>query len=442
MSTAAPTRRQIMSWRNAVFVIFMLPGLAMASWVSRLPAVRDSLDIRIDQVGLLLFAVAVGSIVGLLASSHAIARFGARRVIFAVTLTYGAGLIVAGLGVSTTTFALVVAGLFTFGACTGMTDVAMNVSGAANERALGKAIMPIFHAFFSFGTMIGAGLGALAEVLSVPIVVHLTVIAALIIATMIPAVHFLQPENGDLEDHADAAATSSWRSRLAIWRDPRTLLIGVIVLGAAFAEGSANDWLAIAMVDGHGVPNETGALVFGLFVTAMTIGRLGGVVLINRFGRVVMLRASFALASAALLVIIFVPVPWIAGVAAVLWGLGAALGFPIGMSAAGDDARNAAARVSAVATIGYFAFLVGPPVIGFLGESVGVLNALLVVLVLCAIGIFVSGAAREPRAAASAPGADAAGAGATHTGATATPYGPATPPTPIDTMVDPLDAPR
>ncbi|HQG71223.1 MAG TPA: MFS transporter, partial [Rhodoglobus sp.] len=80
-----------------------------------------------------------------------------------------------------------------------------------------------------------------------------------------------------------------------------------------------------------------------------------------------------------------------------------ALGFPVGMSAAADDPRTAAARVSAVATIGYFAFLVGPPVIGLLGQYVGVLDALLVVLVLCAIGAVVAGAAREPSREASAP---------------------------------------
>ena len=128
----------------------------------------------------------------------------------------------------------------------------------------------------------------------------------------------------------------------------------------------------------------------------MTAGRLGGVLLLDRFGRVPVLRGSFLLAAIGLLVVIFVPNPAIAAAGAVLWGLGSALGFPIGMSAAADDPKTAAARVSAVATVGYFAFLVGPPVIGFLGQHVGILNALLVVLVLAALGAIVSGAAREP----------------------------------------------
>jgi MFS family permease len=180
--------------------------------------------------------------------------------------------------------------------------------------------------------------------------------------------------------------------------DPRTILIGLVVLGAAFTEGSANDWIAIAAVDGHGVDKSLGALVLGLFVTAMTAGRLGGVVLIDRFGRVPVLRASFVLAAIGLLLFIFVPVVWVAFAGAVLWGLGAALGFPMGMSAAADDPATAATRVSAVAGIGYFAFLVGPPVIGFAGDHIGVLRALLIVLVLVLASLVVSGAVREPAA--------------------------------------------
>ena len=184
-------------------------------------------------------------------------------------------------------------------------------------------------------------------------------------------------------------------SRLGAWLEPRTLLIGLIVLGAAFSEGSANDWLGLAMVDGHHVENWQGALVFGLFVTAMTVGRLAGVKLLDRFGRVPVLRGSFLLAAVSLLVFIFIPNPIVAAIAAIGWGLGSALGFPVGMSAAADDPARAAARVGVVATIGYFAFLVGPPVIGFIGDRIGLLLALLVVLVLVGIGLLVSHAAHE-----------------------------------------------
>jgi MFS family permease len=120
--------------------------------------------------------------------------------------------------------------------------------------------------------------------------------------------------------------------------------------------------------------------------------------LLDRFGRVRVLRASAALAAVGLVIVIFVPALWVAIVGVVLWGLGASLGFPVGMSAAADDPATAAARVSAVATIGYFAFLVGPPTIGFLGQQFGLLHALLVALVLVAVAGVASGAARPAAA--------------------------------------------
>ena len=394
-------RRQIVAWRNAMFVVFSLCGLALASWVSRLPAVRDELGASTLDMGVLIFGLSFGSILGLLGSSHIIARIGART-----TLRWGftiapIGLAIAGVAATVSpNFVVIFIGLAVFGASFSMSDVAMNVSGAANERALGRAIMPIYHAFFSFGTIAGAALGALAEVLDVPIALHIGFVALVIIVLGQLSIRFLQDENfvvdGD-EPVADDDHSKSWRGRLSIWRDPRTLLIGVIVLGMAFAEGSANDWLTLAMVDGHDVSGTVGALMFGVFVTAMTVGRLSGVFLLDRFGRVPVLRGSAVLAMVGLLIVIFGPSAEIAVVGIVLWGLGSSLGFPVGMSAAADDPKTAAARVSAVATIGYCAFLVGPPVIGVLGEHFGILNALLVVLVLVIAAGIASSAAREPK---------------------------------------------
>jgi len=403
-SPAELSRRQVVAWRNAMFVIFALCGLALASWVARLPAVRDELGASTLDMGVLIFGLSFGSILGLLGSSHVIARIGARTTMRVGLSVAPLGLVVAGLAATLApNFPVIFVGLAVFGAAFSTTDVAMNVSGAANERALGRAIMPIYHAFFSFGTIAGAGIGAAAEALGVPIAVHMGVIAVIIFAAGQLSLRFLQDENfvadGD-EAVSDDDHSKSWRGRLSIWRDPRTLLIGLIVLGMAFAEGSANDWLTLAMVDGHDVSGTVGALMFGVFVTAMTVGRLSGVFLLDRFGRVPVLRGSAVLAAVGLLIVIFGPSAEIAIVGIVLWGLGSSLGFPVGMSAAADDPKTAAARVSAVATIGYCAFLVGPPIIGVLGEQFGILHALLVVLVLVAAAGIASGAAGEPKTAA------------------------------------------
>ena len=386
-----------MRWRNGIFTIFGVLGLGIASWMARMPAIKAVLDISTAQMGTLIFALALGSIIGLALASHVIVRFETRAVMTAAFFVAPAGLVVAGLGVTVgQQFAVVFVGLALFGFAMSTCDVAMNLSGAVNERVLGRTIMPVFHAFFSFGTIIGAALGALAEVVHLPIAVHIALISAVMMAAGLVGARNAQSEHILREDRGGAESEpGGWRDRLAIWKDPRTLLIGVVVLGMAFSEGASGDWISLASVEGHGVDRASGALVYGVFVAAMTVGRLAGVRVLDRYGRVPVLRASTGVAAVGLALFIFVPTLWVAIVGVVLWGLGTALGFPTGMSAAADDPRNAAARVSAVATIGYCAFLIGPPLIGFVGEHIGLLHALLIVLVLIIAAGFATGATRE-----------------------------------------------
>jgi predicted MFS family arabinose efflux permease len=250
--------------------------------------------------------------------------------------------------------------------------------------------MPRFHAGFSFGTVAAAGVGAATTAAGVDLLWHL-VVAALFMGVLAHAStgRFL-PRTEEQHEHRDR------RSALAAWLEPRTLVIGLMVLALALTEGTANDWLAVALIDGYGVPVWVGVAGFAMFVAAMTAGRVVGTVFLDRHGRVRVLWATMALAAVGILLIVFGghPAPVVAGI--VLWGLGASLGFPVGMSAAADDPVYAAARVSVVATIAYTAFLAGPPLLGFLADQVGTLNALLAVVVLLIPSALAVPAAREP----------------------------------------------
>ncbi|MEJ7649660.1 MAG: MFS transporter [Nakamurella sp.] len=409
--TAPSTDPGVRRWTLGVFAIFFVCGITVASWMARLPRVRDLLGATTLQMGLLIGGLSIGSIAGLLLSSHVIAALGARRTMGTGGTVMLLGMLVAGLGTIVPAYWLILLGLIVFGVGMSSSDVAMNLSGAANERRAGRTIMPLFHAFFSFGTMAGAGIGALMERIHLPVAWHLGLIVLVGFGALVWALPRIQDERGTLEATEDAEPEQGWRERLSVWKQPTTLLIGLIVLGMAFAEGSAGDWLALAMVDERGTTNATGAVVFGIFVTAMTVGRIAGVKVLDRFGRVPVLRVSALMGVIGLSMVIFIDSVPVAIVGTVLWGLGASLGFPVGMSAAADDPRQAAARVSAVATIGYLAFLVGPPGIGLLGEHVGLLGALVVVLVLIAVAAVVAPAARERQPLGSAdrdtPGAPA-----------------------------------
>jgi len=234
-------------------------------------------------------------------------------------------------------------------------------------------------------------------VLHIPVAVIASVVAvAFAVRRFLPAAD--EPE----ATHPDAPAKGH-RAAMQAWIEPRTLLIGVVVLAAALTEGSANDWVSLAVVDGFSTGEALGALAFGVFVAAMTTMRWFGGVLLDRRGRVVVLRLSAALSLVGLLVFALAGPLWLAMVGIVAWGAGAAFGFPVGLSAAADDPTRAPARVSVVATIGYSAFLAGPPLIGLLAQQVGYRQALLVVIVPIAVGLCVVGAAAPLKAATVSP---------------------------------------
>lgn len=168
-----------------------------------------------------------------------------------------------------------------------------------------------------------------------------------------------------------------------------------MTLVAAFTEGTANDWVSVAFVEGYDLPSWAGVLAFATFLGFMTIGRILGTSLLDRYGRVLVLRVMLAVALVGSLMVVF-GTPVLAYLGAALWGAGVSLGFPVGMSAAADEPEHAHARVSVVATIGYVAFIAGPPLIGFLGDAYGVLRALLAVGTLILLAYVALPAVREP----------------------------------------------
>jgi MFS family permease len=365
----------VITARNAVALVFPLNGFCFATLASRVPDLRGSLDLSNGALGAVLLAIALGAIVGMPVAGHLIERWGAGAVLRAAALSDLCGLVLAGLFATAGSAPGTALGLFVYGVGAGVWDVAMNVDGAAVERELGRSIMPRFHAGWSLGTFTGAGVGALAAGYGLPLVVHYSVAPACAVTLAWVASRRLLPVVVQ-----DEEAPISVPGRSA-WLEPRTLAIGFMVLAFALAEGSANDWLALALVDGYDARHWVGVLGFALFVAAMTVGRLGGPVALDRFGRVPSMLASAVVAATGVLVVVWTGVAALAVVGIVLWGLGAALGFPVGMSAAGDDPARAARRVSVISTIGYGAFLGGPPFLGFVGNEIGTLRSLLAVAI-------------------------------------------------------------
>ena len=375
---------------RATYAAFITTGFVFASWASRIPQVRDELRLDPAQLGLVLLAIAAGSLVSLPLSGAAVGRFGSRRTVTFMALVNAASMVVIGFGYLVGVVPLVI-GLFGFGFAQGAWDVAMNVQGTVAERRLGRAIMSRFHAGFSVGTVAGALIGAAMVALGIPVWAHLGMVAFLIVVVVPYAVRGFLPDT----DETDVQPTGTAGGRvLKAWREPRTVLIGLFVLAFTFGEGTGNDWTSVAFIDGYGTSAAVGTLGFAAFLSAMTVGRWFGPALLDRYGRVVVVRALALLGAVGVVLLVVGGSTPIGFVGSLLWGLGVSLGFPVGMSAAADDPTMAAARVSVVASVGYCAFLAGPPLVGFLGHQVGVLQAFMSVAALLAAAFLLAGNVR------------------------------------------------
>src|SRR3954447_14581266 len=302
--------------RNAVGLVFILNGLLFASWVSRIPEARSALGLDNGQLGLLLLAIASGSVLAMPTTGTAIERFGSVAVIRAGATSAATGAVLISSALATGAVWLAAIGLFLYGVGTGVWDVAMNVEGAAVEQRLDRTVMPRFHAGFSLGTVAGAGLGAAAAAVGVPALAHLLPVGLVAGGAVFLASRAFLPD--EPPDHHEPTP-SAWGA----WLEPRTLLIGLMVLALALTEGTANDWLSLALVDGYGVERWVGVTGFALFVTFMTTGRLVGPPLLDRFGRVPVLWSTMAAAAGGVVLIVFGQHLVLVAAGIALWGFGA-----------------------------------------------------------------------------------------------------------------------
>jgi len=417
--------------RWALMVQFALFGVVGTSWMSRLPSVREALGLTSGQLGALLVVGGVGTLTAVVVTGAVVARFGSRTTLVVATAGNVVGFALVALGTGTGSVGYFAVGAFVNGMCGALTNVPINICAASVEQHVGRAILPHFHAAFSIGAACGALVAAAFSWAHVGITAQLVVVTVVVAvaraAFLVPATA-LAPEKvapgrpaagrasgtadrpdgaADQPDGAAAPAPApaprrgaGVRAALAAWREPRTLLIGLVLLASSLSEGSAGNWLSIAVVDGFDVREALGAVAYGTFVGAMTVFRFAGTRLIDRFGRVAVLRASGASALLGLLLFGLAPALPLAWVGIVLWGCGAALANPVAIAAASDDPAHAAPRVAVATSFSTVAMLTAPPLLGLLVDGFGARHALLVICAATLLSLAVAGQVRPlPRPA-------------------------------------------
>jgi MFS family permease len=396
---AALEARVVRRWRNAVMTAFALGGVAVSTWGPRLPQLRADLGVDNAAIGVVLAGVTVGSVAGLGAAAALLSWLGSRRGIGAMLGLIGVAIGVIGTGAGLAhSVVLTTAGFAVVGFGIGAVDVMINVDGAEVERAAGTTLMPLMHAAWSAGAIVGAGIGAGCAALGVALQWQFLGEALLVVVAAAVATRFVPVRDtagGAVDRQPVAVRVRAW---LRGWGDGRLLLIGVVMLGVELGEGTANSWLTLAVRDGHRQTDAVAALFFVAFAASETIARVAGGPLVDRVGRVRAVQITTALGVGGLVAFILAGPAWLILLGIVLWAVGVSMGFPLGMSAAADSGPNPAARVSVVASIGYFANLAGPPAVGFLAQSTTLLTALWLLALLFLVAAGAAGALR-PRVA-------------------------------------------
>lgn len=408
-----PVDPAVVRARRLMLGLYGLLGLSVSSWLARLPSVRDALELSTGELGTVLLVGAVGSLVTVLMAGAAVSRWGSRAVMLAAAAVYAVANVLLGLGPSVGSVAVLVLGVLLMSASFALGNVPLNVEAAVIERRMGRTVVPQFHAAFSIGAIAGSAIGAAAAWADVPVLVQFTAVSVVSVVWRLAAIPgaVLAPEAPvpspggatAVDDAPPARRGAGLRAALGAWRERRTLLVGLVVMAAALSEGSANNWLAIAVVDGFERPDAVGALVFGVFVASMTLARLVGTRLIDRFGRVRVLAASGAASVLGLSLFGTAPSLPLAVLGVVAWGLGAGLAVPIGMVAVSEDPLRAAGRVAVVSAFASVASIAAPPVVGLVAETVGARQALLMIVVVLLAATFLSAQVRPETTPAAVP---------------------------------------
>ena len=383
----------------------MCLGFGTSAWLSRLPDVRDDLGLTPATIGMMLLIASLGSLLTLPTSGPIVTKIGARASGRIGVLIWALGIVCAGIGALNVSIPLATLGLVLLAAGNGLWGATMNIEAGLVQAAVRRTVVPIIQAMYAVGMLGGALLGALASQMGLPLGAHLFGLAALELLACGTAVGFYLTKDevaalAPAQDTGDGGETSSNKAKgltRVAWREKQTVLIALMVMSAGLMEGAANDWLNLSMVDGYGYSTAAASAAFAFFLLMMTIVRFASPRLEARLGSPMLLRITFTGAVVGLLLVAFAPHHLFAVAGIALWGIGSALGFPLGISALSVDPVMTPARVSVLSTVNYGAALIGPPLLGLIADHIGYHRALAFVALPVLLAIILAGQVPDRR---------------------------------------------
>lgn len=369
--------------KRAVAILFFIDGLAYGTWVAHLPLLKARLFLTDSALGIALLFAAIGSLIALPLAGLWIAKNGSRGI---ATVSSLAAIPMLILPYAAPNYFTLLAATFTIGVAYSAMDVSLNAQAAVIENATSRPIMSTFYGIFSIGGLVGAIITAIALANGSTALRDTFAVATIGEVVLLGAAIFLISEAPVIKIN-DEGKRNVNRDTL-----PTLALLGVVALFGFIGEGALADWGAIYIRTSLAAGFATAAIGFGAFSFAMAIGRFIGDISVSKFGERKVLMAGAFLAAGSLLFAISVQTVWASLIGFALVGLGIANAIPIVLSIA-SRIRGLAAGVgiAGVSTIGYAGFLVGPTLVGFVSDAVGLRFALsLVALAIAAIALIAS----------------------------------------------------
>ena len=350
-------------------VCFLLTGFVYASWASRVPAVKDGLGLGDGGFAVALLGLEAGAVLGLQLGGIVAPRVGSRPALVASLVAFSCALLLPGLAPNLPVLA---AGLFVFAALNSVADVAMNAQGVAVQRLLGRPVLSGLHAMHSLGGVLGAVLGALLAGLGAAPPAQFLACAAAVVVAVLAVWPLLLPSRVDAEGsqaEEGASLAGGLRRWFGGWTGP-VVVLGALAFCFALGEGAGLNWSAVYVSGPLGGSESLGAVGLGVFLGAVTLGRLAGDRLVSRFGPVPVFRVGAIVAGLGFGGALLLDAPAAGLVGLGLLGAGIANALPLAIAAGGntpgETPATAAARVS---TLGYLGSFVGPALVGGLASA-------------------------------------------------------------------------